>query len=223
MTSFFPPGLLPCSTLPPFPLLLPKPHSNIITLPAPVPSVSGSAGSHKSQDQYRSPNHLQGKTSFRGRDLVTAPSLLRGAGVPTGKQRNKRQPCSCNPTNAQSLGQKAHSAMLSASPFTSQQRGCEDINIHVRSSEAPADSRRFREDSWVMRRQHPTSFQCSDWLFHKTQGGENSSINLFWFTDCPVGSAGVVSDWCCDPPRACAGSSIFQLTANLTVFFLFWY
>lgn len=148
VTSLFSPGPSSMSHFASISLLLPEPHSNVSPhLPL----------SHQSQGL---------KDFISPRINMALPTTSREKPASEAWPGDPLPPCSGDLESPQesrgtkdshSPGQKAHSTMFSASPFTSQQRGCRDINIHVRSSEATADSRRFRKDSLVMRRQHPTA------------------------------------------------------------------
>lgn len=53
-----------------------------------------------------------------------------------------------------------------------------------------AAERRFRDDSVVMRRQHPTaSNSISRWFTEPVKTAPSMPLSLFYLADCPVGFA----------------------------------
>lgn len=145
MTGCSPLGCPPCPTSPPFPWLLPEPHSNVLPyLPLPHGSQAhvGLQDLISSRIDNCSPSYLREKQLQRAQpgDLLPpcsgeleSPRVGRGTKETADTQMESHQ---CTEPGAEG---PLPSPMLSTLPFISQQRGCGDISIHVCSSK-PTDA-----------------------------------------------------------------------------------
>ena len=130
-----------------------------------VSGPQGSVGPYNSQGQYHSPNHLQERNRFRGHDPAAFPVPAQGTWHLHRKEGEQKRPTATLMELHQRIGPRAKGPLCFscyhlafAIYFTAE--GLWGTLVFMCAAE-----RRFRDDSVVMRRQHPTaSNSISRWF-----------------------------------------------------------